>query len=78
VGNFTEHTWRSWASAISSDSSSRPRSSSTPATPILMAAAAFDSVVSTNKGIGRRLPLYARQHPPPQTCRSDPQVRLPY
>src|SRR5215469_8202486 len=56
-----------------SASSSRPRSASTPAAPILTAAAAFDSVVSTNKGIDRRLPFYARQHPPA----ADPLIKIP-
>src|SRR5580692_9973136 len=46
------------------DSSTRARSLSTAPALILTAAAAFDSVVSTNNGIGRRLPLYARPAAP--------------
>src|ERR1035441_9756129 len=47
-----------------SDSSSRARSPSAVPAPILTAAAAFDSVVSTNIWIDRRLPLYAHPNNP--------------
>src|SRR5712691_8494356 len=43
---------------------SSPRFSSASPAPILTAAAAFDSVVSTNTWIDRRLPLYARPAAP--------------
>jgi hypothetical protein len=53
-----------------SSPSTRPRSRSALAALILTAAAAFDSVVSTNKGIDRRLPLYARPANPQLTTPS--------